>query len=287
METQKYEFVSLPKPLSLLHLPAEIIRAIARLSIEDVEVTYNFQTGVTHGNSFGLLNVDKQFRDLVHPVFLYKGRFTLIVGSDSLQPAKALYQVLERRIAETFEDSRLYNSHMEYCTPIEAAQDYENEPTIVLQFQTIDHIQINAWDLLRVTTVFPPSTTIVVRVCGHSGSLYSTTLGEIRKYALVFVEDLKLKATSDNRRSIVEVSLDEQCLPVRAIFRKGDHELEDVDSNMAKAVDVIDIASLHKKVGTVTWKHYKQMNGFKFVTQPKSWDDKTVYGLVKRLRSLC
>jgi hypothetical protein len=112
-------------------------------------------------------------------------------------------------------------------------------------------------------------------------------LSEIRKYALVFIEDLKLNVTPDNRRSIVEVSLNEQCLPVRAIFRKEDHELEDVGSNMSKAVDVMDIASLHKKVGTVTWKHYKQMNGFKCVTQPKSWDDKTAYGLVKRLRSLC
>jgi hypothetical protein len=60
-----------------------------------------------------LLNVDKQLRNVVHPVFHYKGRFNLIVGSGSLQPAKALYEVLERRIAETLEDYRLYNSHME------------------------------------------------------------------------------------------------------------------------------------------------------------------------------
>lgn len=58
-DTQTYELVPPSSPLSLLDLPTEIITDIACFALLNHEVTYNFDTGITHGHKFGLLNVNK------------------------------------------------------------------------------------------------------------------------------------------------------------------------------------------------------------------------------------
>ncbi|KAH8623423.1 hypothetical protein IG631_21902 [Alternaria alternata] len=286
-ETQTYELVPLPNPLSLPDLPTEIITDIAELALPNHDVTYNFDTGITHGQEFGLLNVNKQIRDMVRPWFLSKTRFTLILRSDTSQPTKTLYEVLEPRIAESFEDAYDSDPHMRCCTPIEAAQDHENEPTIILQFQTANHIQINAWDLLWTTTIFPPGTTIIFRVRDCSDNVHVTTLGEIRRYALVFLEDLMDKETPDPHWSTVEFWLNEQCLPVRATIQ-GEHQgSEHACEDVVDVSNMMDVTTLHNAVEAREWRPYEELDGFRGITQPTSWGHETFDDLVKCLRSLC
>ncbi|KAB2099386.1 hypothetical protein AG0111_0g12337 [Alternaria gaisen] len=282
-----YELVPLPSPSSLPDLPTKIIIGIAELALPNHDVTYNFDAGITHGQEFGLLNVNKRIRNVVRSWFLSKTRFTLILGSDTSQPTKTLYEVLEYRIAESFEDAYDYDPQMRYCTPIEAAQDYENEPTIILQFQTANHIQINAWDLLWTTTIFPPGTTIMICVRGCSDNVRNTTLGEIRRYALVFLEDLMDKASTGCYWSIVEFWLDEQCLPVRATIQ-GDHQgSEHACGDVVDIPNTMDVTALHNAVEAREWRPYGELDGFRGITQPTSWGHETFDDLVSRLRSLC
>ncbi|CAN9342928.1 unnamed protein product, partial [Alternaria alternata] len=254
-----YELVPLPSPWSLLDLPDEIIMDIACLALPNHDITYNFDTGITHGHGFGLLNVNKQLRRMVRSCFLSRARFTLILGSDTWQPAKTLYEVLEPRIAESFEDAYNHNRHMRYCTPIEAAQDHENEPTIILQFQTANHIQINAWDLLWTTTIFPPGTTIMIRVRDCSDNVHVTTLGEIRRYALVFLEDLMDKAIPQSWCATVEFWLNEQCLPVRATIQENDQGSEYPDLDVVDISNMMDITALRKAVDAREWRPYGEL----------------------------
>ncbi|CAN9323193.1 unnamed protein product [Alternaria alternata] len=285
--TQTYELVPLPSPLSLLDLPTEIIIDIACLALPNHDVTYNFDTGITHGHEFSLLNVNKQLRRMVRSCFLSRARFTLILSSDTSQPTKTLYEVLGPRIAEPFEDAWLYDRQMKYCTPIEAAQDYENEPTIILQFQTANHIQINAWDLLWTTTTFPPGTTIMVRVRDCSDNVHVTTLGEIRRYALVFLEDLMDKAAPQSRCSPVEFWLNERCLPVRATIW-GEHQgSEHAGWDVVDVSNMMDVTALHNAVEATEWTPYGELRGFRGITRPTSWEDQAFYDLVKCLRVLC
>jgi hypothetical protein len=286
-DTRMYELVPLPSPWSLLDLPDEIIMDIACLALPNHDITYNFDTGITHGHGFGLLNVNKQLRRMVRSCFLSRARFTLILGSDTWQPAKTLYEVLEPRIAESFEDAYNHNRHMRYCTPIEAAQDHENEPTIILQFQTANHIQINAWDLLWTTTIFPPGTTIMIRVRDCSDNVHVTTLGEIRRYALVFLEDLMDKAIPQSWCATVEFWLNEQCLPVRATIQENDQGSEYPDLDVVDISNMMDITALRKAVDAREWRPYGELRGFKGITRPRSWDYMVFCDLVKCLRSLC
>jgi hypothetical protein len=285
-DIKTYELAPLPSPLSLLDLPAEIIIDIAELAFANHEATYNFDTGITHGHEFGLLNVNKRLRGMIRPCFLSKARFTLILGSDTSQPTKTMYGVLERRIAESSGDCWIYNP-MRYCTPIEAAQDHRNEPTIILQFPTANHIQINAWDLLCTTAIFPPGTTIIVRVRDCSDNVHVTTLGEIRSYALVFLEDLMDKTAPESYWSTVEFWLDEQCLPVRATIQ-GEHQgSEHACGDVVDVSNMMDVTALHNAVEARVWGPYGTLDGFRSITQPTSWGHETFDDLVKCLRSLC
>ncbi|CAN9219640.1 unnamed protein product [Alternaria alternata] len=286
-DTRTYELVPLPSPLSLLDLPAQIIIDIAELALINHEATYNFNTGITHGHEFGLLNVNKQLRGMVRPCFLSKARFTLILGSDTSQPTKTLFGVLERRMLESSEDPYIHGFHMKYCTPIEAAQDHRNEPTIVLQFQTANHIQINACDVLWTTTVFPPGTTIIVRVRDCSNNVHVTTLGQIQRYALVFLEDLMNKATPQSFWNTVEFWLNEQCLPVRATIR-GDYQgSEHAGWDVVDVSNIMDVTALHNAVEAREWRPYRELRGFRGITRPTRWDDETFYDLVRCLGVLC
>ncbi|CAI9630254.1 hypothetical protein GT037_011058 [Alternaria burnsii] len=285
-ETRMYELVLLLSPLSLPDLPTKVITDIAELALPNHDVTYNFDTGITHGQEFGLLNVNRQIRDMVRPWFLSKTRFTLILGSDTSQPTKTLYEVLEPRIAESFEDVYDYSPHMRYCTPIEAVHDYENEPTIILHFPTSNHVQINALDLLRTTTIFPPGTTIMVRVRDCSDNVHVTTLGEIRRYALVFLEDLMVKATPQSYWSTVEFWLNEQCLPVRATIQ-GEHQgSEHACGDVVDVSNMMDVTTLHNAVEAREWIPYGELNGLRGITESANWGDGTLDDLVKCLRLL-
>ncbi|CAN9314877.1 unnamed protein product [Alternaria sp. RS040] len=285
--TQTYELVPLSSPLSLLDLPTEIIEDIACFALLNHDVTYNFDTGITHGHEFGLLNVNRQIRDMVRPWFLSEARFTIILSSDTSQPAKTLLEVLEPRIEESVEDAYDYDPHMRCCTPIEAAQERRNEPTIILQFQTANHIQINAWDFLWTTTMFPPGTTIIVRVRDCSDNVHITTLGQIQRYALVFLEDLMDKVTPESYWSTVGVWLNEQCLPVRATIQ-GEHQgSEHACGDVVDVSNMMDVTALHNAVEAREWRPYGELDGFRGIPDPASWGHETFDGLFKCLRRLC
>lgn len=286
-ETRTYELVPLPSPLSLLGLPTEIIIDIACLALPNHDVTYDFDTGITHGLEFGLLNVNKQIRNMVRPWFLSKARFTLILGSDTSQPTKTVYEVLGPRIEESFENVHDHDPHMRYCTPIEAAQNHENEPTIILQFQNANHVQINAWDLLWTTTIFPPGTTIMIRVRDCSDNVHVTTLSDIRRYALVFLEDLMDKAIPQSWYATVEFWLNEQCLPVRATIQENHQGSEHPDWDVVDVSNMMDITALHKAVNAREWRPYGELRGFRGITRSRSWDYEMFCDLVQCLRSLC
>jgi hypothetical protein len=176
---------------------------------------------------------------------------------------------------------------MRYCTPVEAAQDHENEPTIILEFQTTNHIQINAWDLLRTTTVFPPGTTLMIRVRGCSDNVHVTTLGEIQRYGLVVWEDLVDKVTPQSRWNTVEFWLNEHCLPVRATIQGGHQRSEHTGWDVVDVSNMMDVTALHDAVKASEWRPYEGLDGFKSITHPGRFDDETFYDLVKRLRFLC
>ncbi|KAL1795321.1 hypothetical protein ACET3X_007137 [Alternaria dauci] len=280
-----YELVPQPNPPCLVHLGTKIILNIARLALSNYDFTYNFDTGITHGHEFGLLNVNKQLRDMVRECFLSETRFTLILGFDTSQPTKTPYRVLEHRIAESFRS--FDRSHMRYCNPIEAAQDHLNKPTIVLQFQTLNHLKINAWDFLQATSIFPPRTTIIVRVHDHSDDVHVTTLGEIQRYALVFMEDFERKATPRARQSIVEVWLNKNCLPVRATVQKRHQGSEYVSSEVTEVLDMMNVTALHDAVKARQWMSYEYWNRFVCESQPERWGKRTLCGFINRLKFLC
>ena len=285
--TQTYELVPPSSPLSLFNLPTELINGIVELALTHHKVTYNFDTGITHGHGFGLLNVNKQLRKIVRPYFLSKTRFTLVLGCDTSLATKASYGVLERRIAEFFEDVYGCVSYMRYCTPIEAALCHGNKPTIILQFTTANHIQINAWDLLWTTAILPPSTTIIVRVHDCSDNVHVTTLDEIRRYALVFLEDLMDKAPPQSYWSTVEFWLNEQCLPVRATIQ-GEHQgSQYACGDVVGVSNMMDVTALHNAVEAREWRPYGTLDGFRSITQSTSWGHETFDDLVKCLRSVC
>ena len=301
-ETEEYELEPLPSHPNMDDLPFEVIRAIAGLAITNHEVTYNFNTGVTHGNDFGMLNLNQRLRNIVNDSFRDNSQSTIILSSKTLRSSIAMFEKLDRRIredigyididAEPDEDDIVY-----HYTPITAAQRYYNAqcpaPTVVLQFQTdqplhLAAVRIGANDLLRVTSFFPADTTIVVRVCGHEESReHTATLYEIRKYMLVLLEQM-VQEHEEAQNLAIDVKLNHDCLPTR--INSGPTKLC-WDPNLQDYVqrsDEIDIALLHELVKARTWKPAKDMRRHLcYNREPEGWDDGTRTGLINRLEHLC
>jgi len=84
-----------------------------------------------------MLKVKFQLRQLVASSFLRQCRFTLLLGTDSLQSSKAMFKRLDSRIAETFAQGR-FNRYepTRLCDPVTASKSHGNVPNIILQFQT-------------------------------------------------------------------------------------------------------------------------------------------------------
>jgi hypothetical protein len=287
-DTQGYEFDPLPRLSSPVHLPPTVLHTVVRLSRNTQEVTYDFDACITHGADFAMLNVSKQFRRAVGPYCLLDSRFVIILGSGSAYPQKAIYEKLEHRLKVHWEDSKSFSSiSLGSITPVEAAYDYGNVPTIVLQFQSTDHIHINAWDLVQATSTFPPNTTISIRIRGRDDYLHSTTLGEIRKYALTLIEYLDANPTPDTHNSVVEVELDEQFLPARAIFKKEGLGQQRAGVDVVNTVEKVDITLLHNMVRVRAWVPPRRLCCFWWQIPPIAFDDKTIHGLMEQLRYLC
>ena len=199
VETQRYDISVLRSPSTLFNLPRKITDAIIWLALEDQEFTYNFYTGVTHGNQPAMLNVNSQLRKLVAPWFLCKSRSTMILGTNSVHSTKTMFERLGRRVAEYFKQTwSSEQNRPTFCNPVSATTRLDNAPTIILHFQTNESphlaaVHIDAWDLLRVTAIFSARTTITVRVCGDRGELqdHTTTLGDIRKNAYLLLKHLE------------------------------------------------------------------------------------------------
>ncbi|KAI4957949.1 hypothetical protein J4E86_005089 [Alternaria arbusti] len=230
-DTQRYALK--PSHPKLLDLPSKILKRIARSVYSDHEVTYDFNTGISHGLGFSMLDI---------------------------------------------------NSHL-------PSQVYKIAPTIVLRFLTDKplsqaKVRINARDLLRATSVFPAYTTIIVRVCGLGETQdYTTTLCEIRKHVLVLMED-SLSFVLAAHDLMVEIELNQDCLPVRITSWGKLGFLSDV-RNYDKTVETVDIAWLQEMVRARTWAPERHMNGFLCYVMPEGWDSETRYSLIKCLKNLC
>jgi hypothetical protein len=281
-KTQKFDLVPLPSPLTLVHLPDEVIATIAQYARTNHEITYNFITGTING--LGMLNVNKRCREIVRESYLRESHFTILLSSDTFQPHKEVYQRLKPRIVENFWRPFGFNwDSRRHKLPVQAAEDYGNAPTIAVQFEDDDRVYINAWDLLEVTVFFPHDTKIIVRIRGHSIDLHATTLGKIRTYVVALMEERYLKVNPDTRKDTIEVELNEQCLPVRVFCQKGDEGSEDVSSDIGRTVDRVDIFSLHDIVKTRAWRPCEKIPCWS-VASGIYFPEKTTHGLVERLR---
>ena len=299
-ETQEYELR--PIKHTLPDLPDNVISDIAWLVPTTREVTYNFYTGVTRGHDFSLLDVNHQLRSKCFTDFTFRTHFTIILGCGTLQSTPAMFQGLNRRITQNFERVR-DSSHADgrsllHCTPISASQIGNIvPPTIVLRFQTdtpvhLAGVRIDARDLLRATCVFPASSTIIVRMCGRDKTQeHVTILGDIRKYVLVLMEESDKRAEEGDEEPVVEVQLNHDCLPVQVTYRKETSSQLAVQDD-EKKVEEVDIASLHKLVALYDIETAKNGEvhdpamGHKCYERPRGWDDKTRWGLIRRLRPL-
>ncbi|KAI4647406.1 uncharacterized protein J4E79_010264 [Alternaria viburni] len=255
MGTQRYEIVPLQNPLTLFDLSWNITDAIIRLALGDQECTYNFHTGITHGHQPGMLSVNTQLRRLAGPWFLRKICYTLILASESTSSSKAMFERLDRRIAEIYQQRRLqFCQSLLGCHPVSASVLHENAPTIILQFHTKESphlaaVHINAWDLLRVTSVFMATTTIIVRVCGsHSETRdHTTRLGDIRKSAYLLLKHLEPETAAEARKLGVQVELNSQCVPIQATIRKTDEGPQSSEAVILKNLDSEEFTWLSNK----------------------------------------
>jgi len=300
-ETQEYELRPI-KP-TLPDLPYNVISDIAWLVPTTREVTYNFYTGDTHGYDFSLLDVNHQLRSKCFTDFAFRTHFIIILGSGTLQTTPAMFQGLDRRITQNFEhiwhirDSINEDGRsLVHCTPISAAQIGNIVPmTIVLQFQTdtlvhLAGVRIDARDLLRATCVFPASSTVIVRVCGRDETKeHVTTLGDVRKYVLILMEDSDKRAEEGDEEPVVEVQLNHDCLPVQVTYTKEtSSQLAAQDDE--KKVEEVNIAALHKLVALYdvesAKKGHDRTMGHKCYERPRGWNDETRWGLIRCLRPL-
>ncbi|KAH6852986.1 hypothetical protein BKA58DRAFT_450298 [Alternaria rosae] len=281
-------YVLTPSHPKLLDLPCKILKRIATSVYSNHEVTYDFNTGVSHGLNFSMLDVNSHFRRMVLMVFHHQSRFVIILGSANLSSSEAMFEKLERRTADYYTP---YVGRLQRCTPISASQMYRIAPTIVLQFQTDKplsqaKVRVDARDLLRATSVFPADTTIIVRVCGLDETQdHTTRLGEIRKHVLVLMED-SLSFMLAARVLRVEIELNHDCLPVRVTSWGKLGFLSDV-RNYDKTVETMDTTWLQEMVRTRAWTPERHMNGFLSYDMPEGWEGETRYSLIKCLKNLC
>ncbi|KAI4680403.1 uncharacterized protein J4E84_008051 [Alternaria hordeiaustralica] len=289
-KTQGYELV--PSRPNLLNLPNDVVRTIARFASTNREITYNFNTGVTNGLNLSMLHVNVQVRTIVSSDFHCKSDFIIFLSSNTLRSSSAMFERLDRRVVQHYGQKQ---GRLRSCTPIEASQRYKIAPSIVLQFQTdellhLATVRIDARDLLRVTSVFPPGTTIIVRVCGRDETRdHITTLGEIRKYVLVLMEHslmISPRIPLRVRDPMVEIELNHHCLPVRVTYWQN-ISLPNGVRVREKTMNMVDVASLHELVRERWWVPDSHMNGFMSHEVPEGWDDETRYSLIKCLKNLC
>ena len=284
--TQRYALT--PSHPKFLDLPRKILKRIAMSVYKNHEVTYDFNTGVSHGLGFNMLDINSHLRKMMLVDFHHQSRFVIILGSATLSASEAMFEKLERRTADYYAP---YMGRLQRCTPISASQVYKIAPTIVLRFQTdkplhLAKVRINARDLLRATSVFPADTTIVVRVCGLDVTQdHTTRLGEIRKHVLVLMEH-SLEFIMAVRDPMVEIELNHNCLPVRVTYW-GDLGFLCGVRNCDRTVETVDIASLQEMVRARTWTPERHMNGFLSYDMPEGWDGQTRCSLIKCLKNLC
>ncbi|KAI4957950.1 hypothetical protein J4E86_005090 [Alternaria arbusti] len=305
METQRCEIVSLRNPLTLFDLSENITDAIIRLALGDQECTYNFHTGITHGHQPGMLKVNTQLRRLVGSWFLRKIRYTLILASDPTQTSEAMFERLDRRIAEIYQqDDIQFIESPRGCHPVSASVLHKNAPTIILQFHTKESpqlaaVHIDAWDLLRVTSVFMGTTTIIVRVCGSHNETrdYTTRLGDIRKNAYLLLKHLEPQTAADTRKLRVQVDLDSQCVPMRAAILKVDEDQQSSAAVIVKNLDSEDFTSLFDKRNYRWWKPLDYPRSDQSFLRARywpehdydqdEWKNQTMYTVLWRLYRLC
>ena len=298
MGTQRYEMVPLRNPLTLFDLSENITDAIIRLALGDQECTYNFHTGITHGKQPGMLKVNTQLRTLVGSWFLRKIRYTLILASESTHSSKAMFERLDRRIAEIYREWPLnIGQSMRGCHPVSASGFRKNAPTIILQFHTkeppqLAAVHIDAWDLLRVTSVFTGATTIIVRVCGSHNETrdYTSRLADIRKNAYLLLKHLEPQTAADTRKLRVQVELNSQCVPTRAAILKVGDDLQSSVAVIVKSLDTQDFTSLFDKRNPSWWKQLdRPKHEHSFLRSPywpeqdydeEEWKDQTMYTIL-------
>ncbi|KAI4640425.1 hypothetical protein J4E93_008631 [Alternaria ventricosa] len=287
--TQRYALE--PSPPKLPDLPSKILERIARSVYSNHEVTYDFNTGISHGLGFSMLDINCHLRKMMLVDFHHfhqQRRFVIILGSATLSSSEAMFDKLERRTADYYVP---YMGRLQRCTPISASQVYKIAPTIVLRFQTdkplhLAKVRINARDLLRATCVFPAYTTIIVRVCGLGETQdHTTRLGEIRKHVLVLTGH-SLRIALAVRDPMVEIELNHDCLPVRVTSWGKLGSLGNV-RNYDKTAEIVDIAWLQEMVIARTWTPERDMNGFLSYGMPEGWEGETRYSLIKCLKNLC
>ncbi|KAI4640426.1 hypothetical protein J4E93_008632 [Alternaria ventricosa] len=303
-ETQRYEIVPLRNPSNLFSLPYNITGTITCLALDDLDFTYNFHTSVTHGHQPGMLWVNSQLRQLVAPWFLRRSRFTLVLGTDSLKSSKAMFDRLDRRIAETLISRPPDWQTQIRCNPISASTLYSNAPTIILQFQTnepphLAAVQINAWDLLRVTAVFENSTDVTVRVHGGNGKIQDRTskLGDIRKDAYILLKHIRTETRVDTRKLSVQVQLNSQCVPMWATLRKTRKGLQPSVTTIVDSWDTEELKSLFDRldsdrrakleesmdeIGICLSPYWPQEDG-----DSECWENKSMDDVLWRLYNLC
>ncbi|KAI4610646.1 hypothetical protein J4E83_008260 [Alternaria metachromatica] len=302
--TQRYEIVPRRNSLTMFDLSYGVQGTIICLALGDHEFTYNFHNGVIVGHQPGMLNVNTRFRELVTPQFLRKSRFTLILDTNSLQTSKAMFKKLDCRIAETYGQERFRNwDSPRRCDPVSASKMFQNVPTIILQFHTDESphlaaVQIDAWDLLRVTSVFMGTTTIIVRVCGSHNETrdYTAKLGDIRKNAYLLLKHLEPETAADTRKLRVQVELNSQCVPMRAVILKVDDDTQSSVAVTVKSLDTGDFTSLFDKRNPGWWKQLDcpkhEQSFMRILDWPEEdygeeeWKDQTMYAILWRLYRL-
>ena len=301
MQTQRYHLVPLQILSTMFDLPCEVKDAIIHLALDDHEFTYDFHNGVTLGHQPGMLKVNSQLRELVAPSFLRQCRFTLLLGTESLQSSKAMFKRLDCRIVETYAQTEFSDYEpTRLCDPVTASKLHGNVPTIILQFQTneaphLAAVQIDAWDLLRVTSVFPASTTIIIRVCGGRNEIqdHTTRLSAIRKDTYRLLKHLEPETAAETRKLSVQVELNSQCVPMRATVWRIGEGLQPSVVTMVKSLDSADLVLLFDKRNPSWWKHLdtpkheaSHWMRFDWLSQDgdwEAWEDKTMHDVLWRL----
>jgi len=305
LQTHRYHLVPLQIPSTMFDLPYEVKNAIIRLALDDQEFTYDFYNGVTLGHQPGMLKVNSQLRELAAPSFLRQCRFTLLLGTESLQSSKEMFTKLDCRIAETYAQTE-FNHHepTRLCNPVTASKSHRNVPIIILQFQTneaphLAAVQIDAWDLLRVTSVFPANTTIIIRVRGGENQIqdHTTRLGTVREDTYRLLKHLEPETAAETRKLSVQVELNKQCVPMRATIRRTGEGLQRSVVNMVNISDSADLVLLFDR-GNPSWckqvdsptKDNPKLICFDWLSRDgdwEAWENKTMHAVLWRLWHLC